>query len=65
MKLKIAQYEELLNLTADLEYDFVTSRIVADFSDKIIGTTISVYFLIDSPAGAFHNCCFSRSLRYL
>ena len=40
MKLKIAQYEELLNLTADSEYDFVTSRIVADFSDKFIGTIL-------------------------
>ena len=55
MKLKIAQYEELLNLTADLEYDFVTSRIVADFSDKIIGTILiksneTEKLFVDMPA---------------
>lgn len=55
MKLKIAQYEELLNLTADLEYDFVTSRIVADFSDKFIGTILiksneTEKLFVDMPA---------------
>ena len=55
MKLKIAQYEELLNLTADSEYDFVTSRIVADFSDKFIGTILiksneTEKLFVDMPA---------------
>ena len=55
MKLKIAQYEDLLNLAADLEYDFVTSRIVADFSDKIIGTILiksneTEKLFVDMPA---------------
>ena len=55
MKLKIAQYEDLLNLTADLEYDFVTSRIVADFSDKFIGTILiksneTKKIFVDMPA---------------
>ena len=55
MKLKIAQYEDLLNLTADLEYDFVTSRIVADFSDKFIGTILiksneTKKLFVDMPA---------------
>ena len=55
MKLKIAQYEELLNLTAEQEYDFVTSRIVADFSDKFIGTILiksneTEKLFVDMPA---------------
>ena len=32
MKLKIAQYERLLNASKDIEFDFKTSRIVGDFS---------------------------------
>ena len=40
LKLKIAQYEKLLNATSDTEFDFRTSRIVADFSDNFNGTLI-------------------------
>ena len=55
MKLKIAQYEDLLNLTADQEYDFITSRIVANFSNKFIGTILiksdeTEKLFIDMPA---------------
>ena len=55
LKLKIAQYEDLLNITADSEYDFVTSRIVADFSDKFIGTILiksneTKKLFVDMPA---------------
>ena len=55
MKLKIAQYEDLLNLTADQEYDFITSRIVANFSNKFIGTILiksdeTENLFIDMPA---------------
>ena len=55
MKLKISQYEDLLNLTADQEYDFITSRIVADFSNKFIGTILiksdeAEKLFIDMPA---------------
>ena len=34
LKLKIAEYERLLNLNKDLEYSFVTSRVLADLSKK-------------------------------
>ncbi len=34
MKLKIAQYEKLLNATTDIEFEFRTSRIVGDFSNN-------------------------------
>ena len=55
MKLKISQYEDLLNLTADQEYDFITSRIVANFSNKFIGTILiksdeTEKLFIDMPA---------------
>ena len=55
MKLKIAQYEDLLNITADQEYDFITSRIVANFSNKFIGTILiksdeTEKLFIDMPA---------------
>ena len=40
MKLKIAQYEKLLNASSDIEFDFRTSRIVADFSNNFNGTLI-------------------------
>ena len=55
MKLKIAQYEDLLNLTADQEYDFITSRVVANFSNKFIGTILiksdeTEKLFIDMPA---------------
>mgnify|MGYP001376831072 FL=1 len=55
MRLKISQYEDLLNLTADQEYDFITSRIVANFSNKFIGTILiksdeTEKLFIDMPA---------------
>jgi rod shape-determining protein MreC len=40
MKLKIAQYEKLLNSSSDIEFDFRTSRIVADFSDNFNSTLV-------------------------
>ena len=40
MKLKIAQYESLLNASDYIEYDFRTSRIVGDFSNNFNGTLI-------------------------
>ena len=40
MKLKIAQYESLLNVSNDIEYDFRTSRIVGDFSNNFNSTLI-------------------------
>ena len=40
MKLKIAQYESLLNASDDIEYDFRTSRIVGDFSNNFNATLI-------------------------
>ena len=40
MKLKIAQYERLLNATSDIEFDYRTSRIVSDFSNNFNSTLI-------------------------
>ncbi len=40
MKLKIAQYEKLLNISHDIEFDFKTSRIVGDFSNSFNGNLI-------------------------
>ncbi len=40
MKLKIAQYEKLLNASSDIEFDFITSRIVGDFSNNFNSTLI-------------------------
>ena len=40
LKLKIAEYEKLLNATKDIEYSYVTSRVVADFSKKFNSTLI-------------------------
>ena len=40
MKLKIAQYEKLLNASSDIKFDFITSRIVGDFSNNFNGTLI-------------------------
>ena len=40
MKLKIAQYEKLLNASGDIKFDFITSRIVGDFSNNFNGTLI-------------------------
>ena len=40
MKLKIAQYEKILNASKDIEFDFRTSRIVGDYSKNFNGTLI-------------------------
>ena len=40
MKLKISQYERLLNASSDIKFDFITSRIVGDFSNNFNGTLI-------------------------
>ena len=40
LKLKIAEYERLLNLNKDLEYNFITSRVLADLSDKYFSSII-------------------------
>ena len=40
LKLKIAEYERLLNLNKDPEYNFITSRVVADLSDKYFSSII-------------------------
>ena len=34
MKLKIAQYEELLNVSKDIEFNYATLRIIGDFSNN-------------------------------
>ena len=40
LKLKIAQYENLLNISKETEYSFITTRIVADFSNKYFSTLL-------------------------
>ena len=40
LKLKIAEYERLLNLNRDLEYSFITSRVLADLSNKYFSSIL-------------------------
>ena len=40
LKLKIAQYENLLNISKETEYSFITSRVVGDFSNKYFSTIL-------------------------
>ena len=40
LKLKIAQYENLLNISKEREYSFITSRVVGDFSNKYFSTIL-------------------------
>jgi len=40
LKLKIAEYERLLNLNKDLEYSFITSRVLADLSKKYFSSIL-------------------------
>ena len=54
MKLKIAQYEKLLNASNDIEFDFRTSRIVGDFSKNfnsnlIINSGNKDNIIVDMP----------------
>lgn len=40
LKLKIIEYERLLNLKKDLDYDFITSRVLADLSKKYFSSIL-------------------------
>ena len=40
LKLKIVEYERLLNLKKDLDYDFITSRVLADLSKKYFSSIL-------------------------
>ena len=52
LKLKIAEYERLLNLNKDLEYNFITSRVVADLSEKYFS---SILINVGNKDGVFEN----------
>ena len=52
LKLKIAEYERLLNINKDLEYSFVTSRVLADLSKKYFS---SILVNVGSNEGIFEN----------
>ncbi len=52
LKLKIAEYERLLNLNKDLEYSFITSRVLADLSKKYFS---SILVNVGRRDGVFEN----------
>ena len=52
LKLKILEYERLLNLNKDLDYDFITSRIIADLSKKYFS---SILVDVGKKDGVFEN----------
>ena len=52
LKLKIAEYERLLNLNKDLEYSFITSRVLADLSKKYFS---SILINVGKKDGVFEN----------
>ena len=52
LKLKIAEYERLLNLNKDLEYSFITSRILADLSKNYFS---SILVNVGRKDGVFEN----------
>ena len=52
LKLKIAEYERLLNLNKDLEYSFITSRVLADLSQKYFS---SILVNVGKKDGVFEN----------
>ena len=52
LKLKIAEYERLLNLNRDLEYSFITSRVLADLSNKYFS---SILINAGKRDGVFEN----------
>ena len=52
LKLKIAEYERLLNLNKDLEYTFITSRVLADLSKKYFN---SILINVGKKDGVFEN----------
>ena len=52
LKLKIAEYERLLNLNKDLEYSFITSRVLADLSKRYFS---SILINAGRKDGVFEN----------
>ncbi len=52
LKLKIIEYERLLNLNEDLDYDFITSRVIADLSKKYFS---SILVDVGKKDGVFEN----------
>ncbi len=52
LKLKIAEYERLLNLNKDLEYSFITSRVLADLSNRYFS---SILINVGRRDGVFEN----------
>ena len=52
LKLKIAEYERLLRLNKDLEYSFITSRVLADLSEKYFS---SILVNVGKKDGVFIN----------
>ena len=52
LKLKIVEYERLLNLNKDLDYDFITSRVIADLSKKYFS---SILVDVGKKDGVFEN----------
>ena len=52
LKLKIVEYERLLNLNEDLDYDFITSRVIADLSKKYFS---SILVDVGKKDGVFEN----------
>ena len=60
LKLRIAQYEELLNVSKDIEFDFETSRIVGDYSNNynsslIISAGENEGIEIDTPVAGYNG----------
>ena len=52
LKLKILEYERLLNINKDLDYDFITSRVIADLSKKYFS---SILVDVGKKDGVFEN----------
>ena len=52
LKLKIAEYERQLNLNKDVDYDFITSRVLADLSKKYFS---SILINVGKNDGVFEN----------
>ena len=52
LKLKIIEYEKLLNLNEDLDYGFITSRVIADLSKKYFS---SILVNVGKKDGVFEN----------
>ena len=52
LKLKISEYERLLNLNKDVEYNFITSRVLADLSEQYFS---SILVNVGKKDGVFEN----------